>query len=265
MNAIKTTLSVENIKIRASKIIPFGILACIFVSFMIGFLMFISLHPELTNNSSIFKAKASFFSETTWQSYFTLLLQMISAFGLILFGFLTTWMFGREYSDRTLKDLLALPVSRSATVISKFIIISIYSFILSFVLFISSLLVGVLMGINGWSNELFIHVLLIYFVTVIFAILVTAPVALIASIGKGYLGAFAFIGAAVMISQFINLGLPGLDPYVPWAIPVIFSTTGLVNQSSLPSLNFISYLILIGTFLFGIIGTMYWWNYTDQF
>ena len=265
MNAISTTLSVENVKIRASKILPFGILACIFVSFMVGFLMFISLHPELTNNSSIFTAKVAYFSETTWQSYFTLLLQMISAIGLILFGFLTTWMFGREYSDRTLKDLLALPISRSATVISKFIIISIYSFVLSVVLFFCSILVGAVLNISGWSYELFIRVSFVYFFTVLFAILVTAPVALVASIGKGYLGAFAFIVAVVMISQFINLGLPGLDPYVPWAIPVIFSTTGLSNDSSLPPLNIFSYIILIGTFVFGMIGTMYYWNYADQF
>ena len=37
----------------------------------------------------------------------------MAAGGLFLFGFLFIWVFGREYSDRTAKDLLALPTARS--------------------------------------------------------------------------------------------------------------------------------------------------------
>ncbi|SEM24697.1 hypothetical protein SAMN04488688_110155 [Paenibacillus sp. cl141a] len=35
-----------------------------------------------------------------------------SVFGLLGFGLMTSWTFGREYSDRTLKALLGLPISR---------------------------------------------------------------------------------------------------------------------------------------------------------
>ena len=95
-------------------------------------------------------------------------------------------------------------------------------------------------------------------------ILVTTPVALVASMGKGYLAPLAYIIAAALLAQFINVGLPGLDPYVPWTIPVIFSTAVSVNGSTFPSLNILSYGILIGTSVFGIMGTLVWWNFTDQ-
>ena len=264
MNNSYISLVTEDLKFRRSRILLFGILGCIFISFMIGFLMYLSMHPELANNSSLLGTKASYFSETNWSSYFSLILQMIAALGLILFGFLTSWAFGREYSDRTIKDLLALPISRSSIVLAKFIIVSFWSFILSFVLFIFSVLVGLLINIQYWSNGLVLHVFLIYILTTCMTILVTTPVALVASMGKGYLAPLAYIIAAALLAQFINVGLPGLDPYVPWTIPVIFSTAGSVNGSTFPSLNILSYGILIGTSVFGIMGTLVWWNFTDQ-
>ena len=265
MNTFYLSLIAENLKIRRSKVLLFGILGCIFISFMIGFLMYLSMHPELTNSSSLIGTKASFFSETNWQSYFSLILQMVTALGLIIFGFLTSWAFGREYSDRTLTDLLALPTSRSSIVLSKFVIVSFWSFILSLILFISSVLAGMLVNIHGWSNGLVLHVFFVYILTAFMIILVTTPVALVASIGNGYLAPLAYIISAGILAQFINVGLPGLDPYIPWAIPAIFSTSEFLNGSTSPSLNILSYIILVGTFVFGIIGTIFWWDFTDQF
>jgi len=46
--------------------------------------------------------------------------------GLIGFAFVTGWVFGREYSDRTVKDLLALPTPRLSIVLSKFIVVAIW-------------------------------------------------------------------------------------------------------------------------------------------
>ncbi|WP_235201635.1 ABC transporter permease [Paenibacillus sp. FSL H8-0457] len=36
---------------------------------------------------------------------------------------MTSWTFGREYSDRTLKDLLVLPISRGKIAIAKYVAI----------------------------------------------------------------------------------------------------------------------------------------------
>ena len=66
-----------------------------------------------------------------WPSYLGLLVEMISALGLLGFGFIASWVFGREYSDRTVKDLLALPIPRSYIVVSKFIVIVIWSVLLA--------------------------------------------------------------------------------------------------------------------------------------
>src|SRR5690606_5393903 len=41
--------------------------------------------------------------------------------GVLLFGFVASWLFGREYADGTAKDQLALPVSRTQILNAKYI------------------------------------------------------------------------------------------------------------------------------------------------
>lgn len=264
MSYLLASLYAENLKIRKSKVLLFSLLGCIFISSMIGIIIFISMHPELFNNNSLLSTKATLFTIHYWNDYLSLILQMTVFMGFIFYGFLMSWVFGREYSDRTLKDLLALPVSRSTIITSKFIVTSFWSFILSLILFTSSLIVGKLINLQNWSSQIMLQVLFYYILASILAIIITTPVALVASIGKGYLAPIAFMIAVAVLSQFINSGLPGLDPYVPWILPAIVSQIGIPASSSLPALNIISYILFFGTSLIGIFGTMYWWSNTDQ-
>ena len=95
----------------------------VFVSFMMGLIICIQIHPEISQKLGLIGTKASLlrFGEPNWKNYLALLLQGISAIGLIGFGFITSWVFGREYTENTLKDILALPVSRSTIVSLKII------------------------------------------------------------------------------------------------------------------------------------------------
>lgn len=264
MNNLSAPIYAENLKLRKSKVLFFSILGIFFISLMIGFFIFISNHPTLFNDTSLLSAKASAFAINDWEGFLTLMLQMIVFMGFIFYGFLTTYVFGREYSDRTLKDLLALPISRTSIILSKFIVVSIWSVIISIILFVSSILVGLLLNLDGWSTNLVLHVFYYYIIASILAILITTPVALVASIGRGYLAPFAYIIGVVVISQFINTGLPILDPYIPWIIPAIFSMSGMPTDSPVPALNIISPIIIIVTTIIGILGTINWWTYTDQ-
>ncbi|URJ45688.1 ABC transporter permease [Paenibacillus polymyxa] len=58
-----------------------------------------------------------------WKMYLTELLDSLAPLGLIGYTFIAAWVFGREFSDKTIKDLLAKPVSRSKIVLSKFLVI----------------------------------------------------------------------------------------------------------------------------------------------
>ena len=96
-----------------------------------GFFMLILKDPELAQSSGLLGAKAQLQGEATWPSYLGLLAQVIAVGGILVFGFVTSWVFGRGYADRTSKDLLALPYSRGIIVIAKFISVFITSILLS--------------------------------------------------------------------------------------------------------------------------------------
>ena len=261
MKGLYAAFLVESLKVRKSKMLWITFLVFAFVVVMTGLLIFISMHPDLINSASLLSTKASFISNVDWPSYFVLLYQVISAIGLIGFSFVISWIFGREYSDRTVKDLLALPVSRSMIVISKFIIVIIWCILLFLVIFFLGLLTGIIIKIPGWSGETTVHAFYIFSITSLLTILVSLPVAFFASCGRGYLLPIGFIILIMIMTQFFVAGIPGITPFFPWAIPAVFSGATSPEGSHL---ELVSYLIVLLTGLAGITGTAVWWRFADQ-
>ena len=261
MKNIFSTIWTESLKIRRSKMLWVTILFYLFIPFMMGVLMFVQKYPEISSKLGMIGTKASMLTlgEADWSVYFGLLNLIISMIGIIGFGFVTTWVFGREYSDRTVRDLLALPTPRSSIVLSKFIIVVFWCLLLSFILFAFGLVVGGMIQLSGWSSKIVFHSAYIFIITSLLTILLCPPVAFFASYGRGYLPPIVFVILTLIITQFI--GLVGLGPYFPWAIPALYSSTTGVESAQL---GIVSYTILFLTSIFGLIGTLAWWRYADQ-
>jgi ABC-2 type transport system permease protein len=51
--------------------------------------------------------------------------------GTGIFGLTVIWAFGREFSDHTVKDLLALPTRRTTVVAAKFVVTGGWSLLLT--------------------------------------------------------------------------------------------------------------------------------------
>lgn len=110
MNKIMGCVSIEGKKLFNSKVPLITILALTLVPFVGGFFMFVLKDPSLAQSLGFISAKAQIMGTADWPSYLSLLTQAITIGGIAVFGFVTSWIFGREYSDRTIKDLLALPI-----------------------------------------------------------------------------------------------------------------------------------------------------------
>jgi ABC-2 type transport system permease protein len=251
----------ESLKVRKSKILWITIILFSFIAVMVGLLVFVANHPYLVGDSAILSTKASMIGDADWPAYFELLYQLIAMLGLFGFGFVTSWVFGREYSDRTIKDLLALPVSRSTIVLSKFIVITIWSILLSMILFVMGLLTGLAVDIPGWSGETAVNAFFIFSGTSILTLLLCTPIAFFASYGRGYLLPIGFIILVIIITQFAVVGIPGIAPYFPWAIPALFC--GAAGPSG-PQIGTVSYVVLLITSILGILITLAWWRFADQ-
>jgi ABC-2 type transport system permease protein len=225
---------------------------------MIGVLIVVAKNPEMAAKLGLMGTKSSVMENVDWPSYMGLLGEMISALGLIGYGFVISWMFGREYSDRTVKDLLALPFPRSYIVISKLVVAAVWCIVLSVILLAASLLVGWLTGLQGGSNELILNGSVTYGITALLALLLSTPIAFLASYGRGYLPPIGFIIITMLLGQFA-LAL-GLAAYFPWAVPGLYSMTGAGGEP----LGMASYVILALTSIIGVILAYAWWRYADQ-
>jgi len=261
MKSLTATLWAEYLKIRRSKMLLITILIFIFIPFMMSLLFFVQKYPEIAGKLGMIGTKSNMLrlGKADWSNYFGLLTQGIAGIGLIGFGFVTSWVFGREYSDHTVKDILALPVSRSFIVISKFIIVVIWCVLLTFIFLVFGFIIGQLIGISGWTHEIVTQCAYKFTLVSFLTILLSTPVAFFASYGRGYLLPMGFVILTLIMANFT--GLVGLGPYFPWAIPGIFSapagTEGLI-------LGIVSYIILLFTCILGLFGTLAWWRYADQ-
>jgi len=258
MKSIAATFWAETLKIRRSRILLLSLLISFFIPLMMGFLMFVVKNPEVSSKFGIISTKASMFGAADWPTYFELLTEGIAGIGAIGFAFMTSWVFGREYSDRTVTDLLALPISRSFIVLSKFMAVVLWCALLSLIFFGFGLIIGGIVGVTGWSNEITLTAAYNFFTTTFLTIVLCTPIAFFASYGRGYLPPMGFAIATLIAAQFT--GILGLAPYFPWAIPITYST---VNSGS-SQVGVISFIILLFTSIIGLLATFAWWRFADQ-
>ena len=107
--------------------------------------------------SGAFKTKAVLMSfEANWNSYLGLLSQAAGIGGVVIFGFAASWLFGREYSDRTAKDPLALPISRTKILNAKFIYYTFWCLLLVTSNLLLGLLFGFALDLPGWTEPVFL-------------------------------------------------------------------------------------------------------------
>jgi len=211
--------------------------------------------------SGAFKSKAVMFSfEANWQSFLGILSQAVGVGGVLIFGFVASWLFGREYSDGTAKDLLALPISRTKILNAKFIYYAIWCFALVISNLILGLIIGFALQLDGWSADVFTSNLKIYLVTSVLTILLNIPIAFFAIWGKGYLTPLGIVALLLVMAQII--GAMGIGNYFPWSVPGIYSGSGGAELKM--QLNAMSYIILILTGIAGYIATILYWKYSDQ-
>lgn len=259
MKNINAALWVEYKKIKKSKILIATITIFTFIPLMMGLMMFVSKNPEIASKMGMFGTKANMFGQNDWSGFLNLLNQILASIGLIGFGFVTSWVFGREYIDRTLKDILSLPIKRSTIVLSKFIVIFLWCTLLTLVLYCVAFIVGTTMNIQGWSLQIFLEFSQRYFLAALFTMLLCPIIAFIVGYSRGIIAPLGFIILSLIMAQFI--GLVGLGPYFPWAIPGLFA---VAKENEGLHLVTSSYFILISTFGIGYWATQYSWKNADH-
>ena len=255
MNNIVQATWVEVFKARRSKVPLLTGIGFLLLPLMGGFFMVILKDPEFARRVGLISAKAQLMAGVAdWPTYLDLLAQGIAIGGLILFSFIGSWVFGREYSDRTVKDLLALPTSRSAIIAAKFLVIAAWSALLVVIIYLVGFGVGALVGMPGGSSQLMLQGGITLAITAFLTIASITPIIFFASAGRGYLPPLGVAILAIFLAQIIAIA--GYGEFFPWSIPALYSQ-GV-------DLGAVSFLIVIFTGIIGLAVTFLWWERADQ-
>jgi ABC-2 type transport system permease protein len=84
-------------------------------------------------------------------------------------------------------------------------------------------------------------------------------VALLASIGRGYMPAFGWAVLTIVLAQIA--AATGWGDWFPWSVPALFS--GVAGPRS-ELLGSYSYAVVIVASIIGLTATFYWWHSADQ-
>ncbi len=260
MKNLPAALYSEALKMRRSKVPLYTTIGFFILPLVGGLFMIILKDPEAAKSMGLITTKAQITAGTAdWSAFFNLLLQGTAIGGAILFAIVTAWVFGREFSDHTTKELLALPTSREATVTAKFIVVAVWVFILTLVTFLIGLIVGTLVSIPGWSVGLLGSSFVGVLGSTLLNMLLLPYVALFASTGRGYIPPFGWTILMVALAQIAIV--MGWGDWFPWAVPGLFS--GAAGPRA-ELLGVHGYVVVIIASIIGVAATYYWWRSADQ-
>ena len=194
-----------------------------------------------------------------WPAYLTLVSQIVAVGGMLLFGMILIWLFGREFSDRTVKDLLALPTSRAAVVLAKLVVALGWSMLLTAQLVVVSLLLGTLLDLPGWSGQALVHGVGVILATAFLTVALATTYGLAASWGRGYLPAVSALFVTLFLAQVLSA--VGYGAWFPWAVPSLLSGVAGPDQATTGPAGILS-VALVG--LAASAATVVWWQRADH-
>ncbi|GLZ28049.1 ABC transporter permease [Lentzea sp. NBRC 105346] len=256
MNAAWT----EWLKARRSHVPWVTLSAFTVIAFVGALFMFILQDQDRARDLGLLGTKASLVGgDATWPTYFALLAQTTAVGGFIVFGLVLTWIFGREFSQNTVKDLLALPTTRTAIVTAKFAVAAVWCSALSVYVYGLGLVAGAILRLPGWSAAVAAAGLTKLLATALMTILLTTPIALAASAGRGYLPGIGMMITATFLAQIV--AALGYGHYFPWSVPALFS--GLAGPGR-DAPGVIGYASVAVVGLGGVLTTVAWWRNADQ-
>lgn len=255
-----SALWAESLKARRSKVPFFTTAGFLILPLVSGLFMIILKNPERAKELGIISVKAQLAGGVAdWPSFFGMLKMGTGIAGAIIFAIVTAWVFGREFSDHTAKELLAIPVSRKTIIAAKFGLIFLWLIFLTIFIYIIALAIGAAVDIPGWSPALAWNSFWTLMLIALLTILLMPMVALIACVGRGYLLPLGWAFLTMAMAQ-ISVVL-GWGEWFPWAIPALL---GDFPGTQTEPVRYHSYLMVLLIFIIGLVSTFAWWQKADQ-
>ena len=193
---------------------------------------------------------------TGWTAYLGMSAQLQSVAMVFGAGLVTAWCFGREFTDRTLGGLFALPTSRPTIAAAKTAVTLVWSALVCLTNITVTCVLAPLAGLTVPSAAVIFNPCLKAVVVGLCAALLATPLAFIASAARGYLPAIAALILIVVITQILSV--LGVGGWFPYAAPSLWAGMGGQAAAALITPEQLSLIPLTGAA--GIAATIWWWR-----
>jgi ABC-type transport system involved in multi-copper enzyme maturation permease subunit len=253
-------LATEFLKLRRSKVTWLTLVGLSLGPLGIALFMWIVREPGRAAQLGLLGTKANLAGlAATWPSYASMLTLVVGIGGMLLLSFIVAYVFGREYPDGTAKNMLALPVARHWFVIAKLLVVAAWWVALVVGVLVESLVVGLALGLPGFSAGLALGAAGNSLVAAGIAYLLAPVVAWITTLGRGYMPPLGFALGMLAIGDVLSH--TGWAMWFPWSIvPTLIGVVGK-PAGALPAGSFV---VLAVTFVAGVAVTVAQLRFADN-
>lgn len=165
-----------------------------------------------------------------WIGFLATASQITAIGGLLGFGVVIAWLFGREFSDGTITGLFGLPVGRGTIAAAKLAVYGAWSCVVALVLAVALVLLGLASGLGPLPPEAVVPLARQVAVAVLTAAL-ALPAAWAATLGRGLLPGIGTIIAVVVAAQVAVFS--GLGAWFPFSAPGMWAVGAPVSAVQL--------------------------------
>ena len=183
---------------------------------------------------------------------------MSALFAILLYAIMISYLFGREYNEHTLKTMLTIPVSRGKFLLSKYVMFLVWILILTVVTTLSTMVLGFVAGLDGFSLKLFIDSFAQLLFANVLLFLTFSPFVFISLFITNMVP--AMVGGAGL--ALVNMMIYGQTwaPYVTWVCPYLIASGEIAEYSGSVTL---SYAVILATFAIGLVISYIYFTKTD--
>jgi ABC-2 type transport system permease protein len=260
MNPLGAAVATEFLKARRSKV-PWLVASGFSLAPLVGGLFMVVLKdPGGARRLGLLGAKAQLTAGAAdWPTYLSLLAQSVAVGGGVLFAFLTAWVFGREFADRTVRTLLAVPAPRWAIVAAKLVVVATWCGAATAWVLGLGLGIGWLVGLPGWSRDAVLGAVGTSATAALLTIVLQTTTAFFAGAGRGYLPPLAWMVLTVVLAQVLTV--LGRGAWFPWAVPALVAGAAGPRGEAATAAGVV---VVVVAALLGLAATLTWRERADQ-
>ncbi len=212
-------IATEARKIRSARV---GIATLVMLDVGIALVCLAAVLGARSDDSALAAKLGTLVAEGGWAGYLSVSTQVTAVAGLLGFGVVLAWQFGREFSDGTVTGLFAIPVQRRTLAAAKLLVYLCWAFVVSSGLILALLIVGASFGLGAPGSEIWPLLARVYGLALLTAGL-AIPSAWAATLGRGLLPGIATIIAVIVLAQIAVF--TGIGSWFPFSAPGLWAAT----------------------------------------